>query len=73
MKNRGIFLHSNLFGRALDLCEGLDDDKIASEDGSDLIVSTIYKKDPLSVVANVFDELNHIIELKRGTTEFSGV
>lgn len=66
---RGIVLQSHLYGRAKDLCDSLDDDVIASEDGVQLIVNTVYKKDPLSIVSCVYTELQKLLSIQRGDTE----
>lgn len=66
---RGIVLYSKIFGRALDLCEGLNEAKIASEECTDILFSTIHKKDPLYIVLNVFEEMNKLILLKREANE----
>ena len=68
-KNRGIVLQSNLYGRAKDLCEGIDPTKIASVDGVNLILSAIYKRDPLSVVSLVFQELQALLLVRRENNE----
>lgn len=67
--NRGTVLQANLYGRAKDLCDGLDDVKVASEDGVALVVSTTYKKDPLSVVPSVSDGLQNLLSLHCAWTE----
>lgn len=66
--NRGTVLQSHLYGRAKNLCYSIDDDIIASEESVQLIVNTVYKKDPLSVVTCVYTELQNIClytEVKR--------
>lgn len=57
--NCGILLYANLYGCAKDLCDDLDDVAVTSEGGAALIVSTIYKRGPLLVVASVSAELGH--------------
>lgn len=49
-QNHGIVLISQLYGRAKDLCEGTEAEVIESVYYTDLIIDTIYKRDPLSVV-----------------------
>ena len=67
--SRGMVLQSNLYGRARDLCEGIDFDKINSKDGVDMILTAIYKRDPLSVVSLVFQELFALLSVKRERNE----
>ena len=67
--NRGIVLQSHLYGRAKDLCDCLEDDEIASDKGAQLIVNTVYKKDPLSVVTCVYTELQKLLSIQRGGNE----
>lgn len=63
--NRGIVLRSQLYGRAKDLCKGLDSTKVASVDGVKLIVNSVYKRDALSVVTTLYDELQQLMSLRR--------
>jgi len=66
---RGICLKSQLFGRALDLCKGIPDDDIASENGAQLIIDAIYKRDALSVVSEVYQDFNDLLTCRRSSNE----
>lgn len=54
--NRGIVLLSHLYGLARDLFQGIGDDLIESQNGTELIVYEIYRSDPLSMVYTVYQE-----------------
>ena len=66
---RGICLIAQLFGRAKDLCMGLTAEQLASSDGVKLIVSTIYQRDPISVVSEVYKDFNDLVFTRRGQNE----
>lgn len=67
--NRGIVLQRLLYGRAKDLCGSLDVDISASEEGVQLIVNTVYKKDLLLVLRCVCNELQKLLSIHGGDTE----
>ena len=66
---RGIMLQSQLFGRAKDLCNGLDDMIIQSQDGPSAIVNAVYKRDTLSVVSNLYQNFMTLLTTRRGDAE----
>lgn len=66
---RGIILQSQLYGRAKDLSDSLDDTQIQSTDGSTAIVNAIYKRDALSVVSGVYQNILSLLTTKRGEHE----
>ncbi len=46
-------LQSQLFGRALDMCKGISEELLMSPKGTDEVVNTIFRRDPLAVVKEV--------------------
>lgn len=66
---RGIMLQSNLFGRAKDLCKVLSDAEIQSDEGMNLIVRVLHKKDALSTVSSVYHDFVSLSSTKRSNTE----
>lgn len=65
LKNQGIALLSHLYGRARDLCKPISDEVINTENGVEVIVAVIHKRDPLSVVSSVYSELIKLMTVKR--------
>lgn len=57
----------NLIGCTSDLCDGLDMTEATTTKGVDFIVSTAYKKEFITVISNVFNELHSLSMMKRGT------
>lgn len=55
---RGIVLKSALFARAKDLCTGILDNVIKSENGMQAFLDSGYKRDTMSVLNEVFREFN---------------
>ena len=66
---RGIMLQSQLYGRARDLCKAIPDEMIRSDDGADAIVEALYRRDPLAVVSDVFQDFLSLINTKRHPNE----
>eukprot|EP00171_Calliarthron_tuberculosum_P017605 IDg17605t1 len=66
---RGIMLQSQLYGRARDLCKKISAETIQSENGADSIVKAVYKRDPLSVVSEVYQDFTKLLATKRHSTE----
>ena len=66
---RGICLAAQLFGRAKDLCIGLTSDELSSPNGTKLIVSKIYQRDAISVIAEVYKDFTDLIRIVRGQSE----
>lgn len=60
-KNRGIVLISELFESAKDVCHAVRDEVLASNDSLKPAVETVYKRDPLSVIAHIFEELQKLV------------
>ncbi len=67
---QGIMLQSQLYGRALDLSKKIPDSIIQSEQGTDAIVNDVYKRDPLAVVSNVYQDFIDLLNCKRGQSEY---
>lgn len=74
-QNRGIVLLSEIYGCTRDLCQGIDEKIIASDDGANLIFDAIYKRGPLYVTKWFIKSLKRSFILcdtiKRPTTIFS--
>lgn len=66
---RALCLKSQLFGRAADLCSGIDDESLTTTEGVKLIVDCIYQRDALSVVSEAFRAFNALLNTRRGDTE----
>lgn len=66
---RGIMLQSQLYGRARDLCKAIPDSTIRSDQGAEAIVQALYKRDPLAVVSDVFQDFLTLMNTKRNHTE----
>eukprot|EP00171_Calliarthron_tuberculosum_P001315 IDg1315t1 len=62
-------LQSQLFGRARDLCKGIPSSDIQSPTGTAAIVRAVYKRDPLTVVSEVYYDFLSLLNLKRGSNE----
>lgn len=57
-----------MYGRARDLGEGIEFSGIASEEGVEIILGAVYKRDPLSVVSLVFQELQALLSVRSSLT-----
>lgn len=57
---QAICLKSQLFGRAKDLCSGISNTDLNTENGVDLIVNSIHKRDSLSVVSEAYRTFNQL-------------
>ena len=66
---RGIMLQSKLFGRARHLCKSISAETIQSVNGSKAIVDAIHKRDALSVVSVIYENLIDLLSKKRGANE----
>lgn len=66
---QGLVLKSQLFGRAKDLCAGITAEQLQSENGVDLIVQKVFKRDALSVVSETFKDFNCLLDSKRDEKE----
>lgn len=66
---QGICLKSQLFGRAIDLCSGITAEQLSGENGVDLIVNAIYKRDGLSVISEAYKIFNDLLTTKRDDSE----
>lgn len=69
MNNRGTVLMSNLLGRAKDVCRASRDKLLTSQDGAQLDFDAIYKRDPLSLVAHIFEEFRKLLFKRRSDSE----
>lgn len=69
-KNRGTVLLSNLYGSAKELCDKIEDVVLNPDaaKSTELIISTMYKRDPLSVVTVVYEELQKLLLLAEEVT-----
>lgn len=72
VKNRGIVLLSTLCGTAKDLCERIEDENLNLDatKSRGLIISTIYKCYPLSVVTVVYEKQQRLLCTRRENIEF---
>lgn len=60
---------SNLFGRAKDVCRAVRDEVLTTVDCVQLVLDAIYKRDPLSVVAHILDELQKLLSTRGAKSE----
>lgn len=65
----GIALKSQLYGREKDICTGIPDDVIQSENGVQAILDAVYKRDSMDVVNEGFRHFNDLLMTKRGGNE----
>ena len=63
---RRIMLHSDVYGRAKDLCKQIPLYGIESDDGVDKICKALHKKNALSVVTNAHSKFLIFLSRKRG-------
>lgn len=66
---QAICLKSQLFERVKDLCSGVTDEQLVSEDAVSLIVGQIYKRDDLSVVSEAYKAFNLLLNNRRGSSK----
>lgn len=64
VNNQGIVLLSHLYGRARDLWKAMPEEVINGKTSFDAIVSTIYKRDPLTVLSTIYGELVCLLSKK---------
>lgn len=62
----GTILKSKFCGRARELVKSIPATKITSEIRAEEIKNTIYKRDPLSVVSDVYSDVSTLISAHRG-------
>lgn len=60
----GIILKSNPDGRHVVICIGLPEKVIMSANGEAEIDEVIYKRYPLSIVSDVYTDLNYLLQLR---------
>lgn len=65
----GIVLQVQLYGRAKDLHKAIPVSKIRPLEGAHIIVETLFKQDPLSVVSDVFQDFLSLLGTKRKHNE----
>ncbi len=61
---QGIMLQSQLYGRARDLCRMLPADVIQSPEGANAIVNAVFKRDPLAIVSEVYQDFVDLLNTK---------
>ena len=54
-----------MHGRARDLCNAIPEEVIRSKEGADAIVTALYKRDPLAVESDVFQDFLTLMNTKR--------
>lgn len=64
-----ITLKAQLYGRAKDLCRAIESDVLISEHGAQAIVDSVYKRDTLAVVNDVYIDYMKLQSLRRGENE----
>lgn len=64
-----ICLNSQLYGRALDLCKGIQGDEIVSKHGVQNILDIVYNRDALSVVTKVYQDFTLLLSTPRENNE----
>lgn len=67
---RGICLKPHVFGCAMVLCKGIPDNVISSPGGVQAIVDSVYKRDTLSVLNEVYTDSTNLLTCRRGSNEF---
>lgn len=66
---QGIVQHSQLFGRAKDLCKTISSEEMASIDGAQKIFKAVHKRDSLAVVTEIYGDFLTLLNTKRGENE----
>lgn len=59
-----IVVMSNHFGRTMDICWSVNDEVFQSNHGAQLGVDAVYKRDLLSVITHMFDQLQHLLHTR---------
>lgn len=68
-KSRGIVLKSQLFGRAWQLCQGIDEKTICPKNSVKATVDCKWKTDGLSITCAAFRDLTALLSTKQGMNE----
>ena len=66
---QGIVLKSQLFGQAADQCSELTREELRSENGVNLIVNAVYRRDFMSVISEAYGGFSNLLNTKRGQNE----
>lgn len=66
---RGIVLKPQLYGHGKDLCVGISEKIISSSDDLTAIINAVHKRDSLSVVMDVYKDLQDLLQLSSGGNE----
>ena len=62
-------LEANVFGRAKDICRKLTQEQLTATDGAQQIVNLLYKRNPLSVLTEIYKDFATLTGLQRGAQE----
>lgn len=68
---RGVCLHAQLFGRAKNSCKGLTNEHFQKDDAPAVICLILYRRDPMSVVPGLYNDLRDFINPRRNCFESS--
>ena len=66
---QGIVLKSQLYGQASNQCTEISKDQLKSEHGVELIISAVYLRDIMSVIAKAYDGFRVLMSTRRGVKE----
>jgi len=64
---RGLVLHTQLYGRAADRARHMNIEDLQKDDAVDKIVECVHKRDPLTVVSDIFRDFEALINTIRNT------
>lgn len=68
-ERQGIILQSQLYDRTHDLVRMLSNETIQGSEGADATVSSVYKRDPLAAMSEVYTDFIAFLNTKRGQLE----
>lgn len=66
---RGTISRSQLYGGVHNLVRAVDPEQFRSENGAKAIVDSIYKRDPLSVVSEVYSDFMSLMNAREAFNE----
>lgn len=66
---QGIILKSQLYGQAADQCSELTKEQLKSENGVQLIINAVYRRDFMSVISEAYDGFSILINTRRNDNE----
>lgn len=52
-----------------ELCSGISDEDLVGDNGVNLILNAVYKRDALSVVSEAYSSFNDLCKTQRGANE----